>query len=401
MTRSRLNGAGDVRGLLRAVGFGPAAATGGGEGVYWGPCATCGSNTTMVDLANPSPAAACRNCGTRQPLLELLEQRDPQRPKHQLSDWLPTMADLESEAQDDPEADWLLAGLLPADGVSLLVAPPKAGKSTLARTLGAAITAGRPEWLGRPLTAGEGVVIHLALEERPRTVRGHYARLEADPERLRLLRGLPPSRVADRVRKLQDAVREVRPALVVIDTLQRWARISDGNAYSEVTESLTPLIHLARECSTHVMLVHHSRKNGGKHGEEVLGSTAFAGSVDTILSVKREDDTRTIRAEGRDGVEMEPTVLTMDADGWVRASGTPAEASWAELEGRILEWLREWGQEASRDDILRGVGGDRTQAVAALNRLVEAGTIVRMGDGKRGSPYTYSVLADIGVNTES
>ena len=123
--------------------------------------------------------------------------------------------------------------------------------------------------------------------------------------------------------------------------------------------------------------------------------------MDTVLSVKRQGNTRTIQAVGRDGVEMEKTALKMDADGWVCADGTLAEASQKERESRVLGWLRDWGREAGRDDILRGVGGDRTQAMRALNGLVEAGSVVRAGDGKRGSPYTYSVWTPTRANTES
>ena len=62
---------------------------------------------------------------------------------------LPVVSLGELYAKPDPEVEWLVQGLLPADGLSLLVAPPKVGKSTLARCLAVAVADGRGWWLGR------------------------------------------------------------------------------------------------------------------------------------------------------------------------------------------------------------------------------------------------------------
>ena len=298
------------------------------------------------------------------------------------------MAELAAEAP--PEADdWLVERLLPVDGISLLVAPPKVEKSTLARTLAAAIAAGRTEWLGRPLTK-QGVVIHLALEERPRTVLGHYERLGAHAGRIHLLAGRAPPKQRDSM--LRRSIETRKPVLVIIDPLQRWVRILDMNAYAETTEALTPLIGLARECGAHVMLVHHSRKSGGEHGQEALGSTSLAGSVDTILSLKRRGDGRTITSTGRDGADMEETVLTMDERGWVTAAGTKAEADGGSLADRVWEYLQGIGEEQTAQDIIDSLKVRKTRVYAALRQLTEEQRIVQTGSGQgSGNASRYSV----------
>jgi Mrp family chromosome partitioning ATPase len=55
---------------------------------------------------------------------------------------------------DEPE-NWLVDGLLPTGGLSVLVGKPKAGKSTLARALAVAVARGEP-WLGRATFPGDG-----------------------------------------------------------------------------------------------------------------------------------------------------------------------------------------------------------------------------------------------------
>jgi hypothetical protein len=61
----------------------------------------------------------------------------------------------------DPE-HWLVEGLLPAGGTSILVAKPKVGKSTLSRVLAVAVALGVP-FMGK--NALKGTVFYLTLEE--------------------------------------------------------------------------------------------------------------------------------------------------------------------------------------------------------------------------------------------
>ena len=167
----------------------------------------------------------------------------------QSSPMLPVVSLGELYAKPDPEVEWLVEGLLPADGISLLVAPPKVGKSTLARCLAVAVADGRRWWLGRPTKTG--AVLHLVLEERSATVRDHYRNLNAPENSIYVFVGMAPAQ-ADRLQLLRATVRAIRPALVIIDSLFRYAHIQDGNDYAETVAELGPFIDLARRESTHV-----------------------------------------------------------------------------------------------------------------------------------------------------
>ena len=129
---------------------------------------------------------------------------------------LRTLGELRSEP--DREIEWLVEDLLPADGLSLIVAPPKVGKSTLGRCLAVATATGA-EWLGRSVK--RGAVVHLALEERPGTVRGHYDALGAPDEGIHVLLGAAPP-PEERLDWLRAAITETDAALVLVDPVQRW-----------------------------------------------------------------------------------------------------------------------------------------------------------------------------------
>ena len=126
----------------------------------------------------------------------------------QLGVELKTLGQLRAEPPRD--IGWLVPQLLPANGLSLIVASPKAGKSTLVRCLSVATATGG-EWLGRHVT--QGVVVHLALEERSQTVLGHYDRLGAPDEGIHLLLGGTPA-PEQRLDWLRAAITETRAALV-------------------------------------------------------------------------------------------------------------------------------------------------------------------------------------------
>src|SRR2546426_4133681 len=79
-------------------------------------------------------------------------------------------------AEPDDAVSWLVAGLLPAGGLSVFGGKPKAGKSTTARAIALRVSRGEPV-LGRATTAGP--VIYLGLEDPRRVTKGHLRTLGA------------------------------------------------------------------------------------------------------------------------------------------------------------------------------------------------------------------------------
>jgi RecA-family ATPase len=86
----------------------------------------------------------------------------------------------------------------------------------------------------------------------------------------------------------------------VIDPLFRLARIRDEKAYAETYYALGPLIDVAREAGTHVMLTHHAGKSAKADAiDSPLGSTAIGGAVSTLIHLKRTETMRTIQTVQR------------------------------------------------------------------------------------------------------
>ncbi len=333
--------------------------------------------------------------GTREKLLELIQavpvvtaadleaQHEPE-PRSAEGFKLTLLGDLLAEPEE--ETTWLLDGILPAAGVALLAGKPKAGKSTLARCLALAVARGE-SFLNR-ITV-RGAVLYLALEEKRSEVKKHFEALGATGEEEILIHA--EHAPAGALAAAREAIRQHKPVLVIVDPLLKFARVKDANDYAQVTAALEPLLVMARGSGAHLLLVYHAGK--GEKADSVdaaLGSTAFAGAVDTLLVLKRSERYRTLQTVQRYGQDLPETLLEFDAER--RAVGIGAEKSEAEvirIGEAILEYLAGCASEPTEPEICEGVEGKAAVKRAALRELVSGGRVTRTGGGKRGDPFRY------------
>ncbi|MDR7433465.1 MAG: AAA family ATPase [Armatimonadota bacterium] len=296
-----------------------------------------------------------------------------------------TAAELLVQAEED--TPWLVEGLLPAGGMSVLVAKPKVGKSTLARALAVAVAQGRG-FLGRKVR--QGPVLLLSLEERPGDVRRHLRQLGLKPEDPLLVAfDLGPKQLD----QLRAWVEQHRPVLVVVDPLIRVVRVIDMAAYAEVARALEGLVDLAHASGAHVQLVHHAPKLGDDRSavDAPLGTTAISGAVDVVLHLKRTPEGRRFLASvQRVGEDLPEVEVTLGTDGWPSLGRSREEVDEARVLGSILEFV-EANPGATRAEVLEGVPGSQNLKVRVLHRLVQEGRLVCAGTGKRGDPFRYTL----------
>jgi predicted ATP-dependent serine protease len=239
-------------------------------------------------------------------------------------------------ARPDVPPDYLVDGLLVRGTVSMIVAKPKVGKSTLARWLCLAVARGT-NFLDR--RTQQGSCIYLALEEREQELRADFRAMGAD--------GTEPISVhADSApeggtRALVELVRTHCPALAVIDPLFRLARVRDEKAYSEVYAALGPLIDVSRETGTHILIAHHSGKaTKGDAIDSPLGSTALSGAVSTLILLKRNGNYRSVQTVQRIGTDMPETVLSFDPETHeLSVGGTCAEVDRDAIAHQMVDYL--------------------------------------------------------------
>ncbi len=187
-----------------------------------------------------------------------------------------------------PEPEPLVTGLLFAETTSMIVGPPKQGKTFLSVGLVCSVITGR-DWLGLQTHGNGRPVIYLAGEGRRGIVKRIAAwcaynsePLETIEKSLYLLPG-GLSLQDDRHRVgIVTALEELNPSLVVIDTLHRHARGAEENSARDMGQFVQALDAIAEATTAHVAVIHHTGKDTGKGAR---GSSALLGAVDTELTV--------------------------------------------------------------------------------------------------------------------
>jgi hypothetical protein len=372
----------------------------------------------IVQFANGALAAGCHHNGCHgkdwHALRDLVEpgwrewgnktgnghaQEDPPNP-----DWgqdepkkssltLTKLGDLLTEPEE--KVAWLVDKTLPAGGFSLLVAKPKAGKSTLARNLALSVAQGR-NFLGKKTQ--KGTVIYLALEEKRAEVKKHFQDMGATGEEDIYIHA--DSAPVDALQQIRAVAEEKKPVLIIIDPLFKLARVKDGNAYSEVSAALEPLLVLARKTDAHVLAVHHAGKADREAGDSILGSTAILAASDTALIMKRSERYRTISSDQRYGENLPESVLHFDPQTRTVTLGESKEREEEQrLSAAIVEFLRAKQSPTEEADIHDEVEGRKQVKVRALRRLLKDGKVFRQRKdpdlkNNRNNPYLYALALD-------
>jgi hypothetical protein len=271
--------------------------------------------------------------------------------------------------------------------MSLLTAKPKVGKTTFALNLALAVARGEP-FMGRTTTKGR--VLYLALEEKRSEVQRRFAKMGATDEDIFVHTAPAPEAAME---ALAAAVNELRPALVVIDPLLKLIRLKDANDYAQVNAALEPVLTLARTSGAHIMALHHMGKFVRDDGDDILGSTAFFGAVDTSLEMRKRGAGRTLSSTQRYGVDIEEVVITMDQEiGSVSPGGSLEGLEIAKAREQILRAAQ--NQALTREGVREAVEAKTTIIVKAFGQLKEEGAFTVQGTGKRGDPFLYQLSAE-------
>jgi hypothetical protein len=290
------------------------------------------------------------------------------------------------------EQRWLIEGLWSAEAVGIVGGEPKCCKSFLALDMAVAVAAGTT-CLRRFPVAQRGRVLLFAAEDSLCVVRQRLAGIAAacgtSLESLDIhVIVAPVVRLdLDQDRKrLQNTVRSLRPALLVLDPFVRLHRV-DENVSAEVAPLLDFLRGLQRQHGLAVVLVHHARK-GGAHlraGQALRGSSELHAWGDSNLYLRRDaDDQLVLTIEHRAAPSASGLKLALTAQGDALAlhvldTATPAPAVPMPLSPveRVEAILRHHGSPMTQREV-RDLAKMRASTIGdALATLVTDGTVVR------------------------
>lgn len=204
-----------------------------------------------------------------------------------------------SEIQFDSTAFDFVEDLLTEGGLSVIYAPPGAGKSYFVLDLAACVATGR-QWRGKETK--QGAVVYFCLEGR----RGFKNRILALKMAMLLSPDSPLYLVESTLNFLNDsdvpgfikAIGETlatgeNPRMIVVDTLARSMSGGNENAGEDMGKTIEGANRLQAALNTHVLLVHHCGKDVSKGSR---GHSSLKGAVDTEIELSKDETTKIISA---------------------------------------------------------------------------------------------------------
>ena len=206
--------------------------------------------------------------------------------------------------------DWTVNELLVKGGMSVLAGDPKSGKSTVVRQLALAVMRGQ-KFLNRQCK--QGAVLYLALEEHGAMLQRQFKTIgvkEDDP----LLLHVGAAQTRGAYDQLLQTALELKPELIIIDTLSLFAGFDNMNDYEHVNKIMQKIREIPRRANTHLVLVHHSNKGEGRNFSRIMGSQAIMGSVDTAVMFSVQGTQRYIHTTGRGITNFNNLLLEYDPE---------------------------------------------------------------------------------------
>ena len=193
-----------------------------------------------------------------------------------------------------PQYDFVVDQLLVAGAVGMWAGSPGSAKSWSSLDLALAVGAGA-DWLDVFKTK-QGPVLCLDQENSRSVV---IRRLS----QLREVRGFPSSgsnvhlltrddlsstdldfTQEDDLATLRAIVREVKPVLIIIDSLREF-HSADENSSTDMVKIMRWIKALAAESGTAILIIHHLRKDTHDIADAIRGSGHFRATVESILGV--------------------------------------------------------------------------------------------------------------------
>ena len=300
------------------------------------------------------------------------------------------------DAQDFPPLRYHVPGLIP-EGSTLLVGPPKIGKSWLVLAVGLAAAHGGSVF--GHIHIGQRPVLYLALEDGDRRLQDRCRKLleGADiPEAFEYLTSIEPGTEIATIEAWAARYPNDEP-LVILDTLGKVMPPAKAgeSPYQRDYRIGSALKRIADErAGMSITVNHHDRKAMSEDFvDSVSGTHGLAGAADTVVVLKRRRHEREalINVTGRDVAEGE-YALHFNGSLWQLEGASLEDAAAAAKHRRetvglgdrsseVVALIKDRPQGVSPKDVAESLGMDNQTAGTYLGRLARAG---RVSKPKRG-----------------
>ncbi|WP_052061883.1 helicase RepA family protein [Rhodococcoides fascians] len=280
-----------------------------------------------------------------------------------------------------PDPVPLIDGLIYEATYGMLIAPSRSFKSFVALDWACSIATGS-DWLGRAVSQGDvWYLVGEGAQGVKKRVRAWESLHGVRAEKLTAFTRTFDLGIEDSIpfQRFLDRAASVRPKLIVVDTLNRYAPGHDENSAAEMAIVVTNITKLVDATGAHVLLVHHTSKALDKTGR---GSSSLFAAADASFFLDRPDgEGMAVTLEttkSKDDAGSDPIPLRLDAceDSLVVVLGDALESATAKAD-------------ADAAAVLAAIVANPGKAFSRYYSAPEKGK-----DGKRKDDYRPPLLKD-------
>lgn len=236
-------------------------------------------------------------------LAKVVENQFREKPKgadklHRKSDWEESVEEKEPKGRfifkplrdiEEEELEFLWYPYLVKGEVSILEGDPGLGKSYMAMMAAAAIASGqRLPSVRKGVSKVKGPIVYFDIENSA----GSVTKVRLTHNGFNDTEGLYyPIEQAfsiddeDALEEIYEYLEQIKPVLVVFDTLNTYIGRADTHKASESTQAINIFKGIAKDFHCAVLILRHLTKGGGAAMYRGQGSIAFSGSARIVMSV--------------------------------------------------------------------------------------------------------------------
>lgn len=272
--------------------------------------------------------------------------------------------------QDVEELKYFIQHLT-VQGLTLMAAAPKVGKSFLINYLGYCMATGQKAF-GK-LNTKKSKVLLLALEDNPRRIKNRLLQIaEASllgsvnvPDDLHIVTSL--GRDGNNIVAIKQLILDNKYDVIIIDILQRIARPEETGSYKKEYTLIKELKELADNTNTAIIAVHHTNKKTSKASlDAISGTRGLVGACDNVIVLSRISEESA--ASRRGTLEMSIQGRDLDSNCFYLEYGTKQgfytlseEQPIRESKQEIMDKAWKLKEEGYKQDEIAKLMGDFTQ----------------------------------------
>ncbi len=223
------------------------------------------------------------------------------------------------------KTDFLYPMMFPRK-LCILSAYPGSGKTNLACKLVASVSTGAPFFYLEPEIESPQNVIYFSSEDGYEdTIKPRLIKCAANMDYISAVDFDDDYDFDFADARLEELIRELRPALIVFDTLQNFIGNVNMNAANETTRKMRPLVRLADTYNVCILCVCHFNKNeNGSAITRTIGSTDITGKCRSYMTIGNvpDSDIKFLSHEKSNVGAIADTILFSINDYGIRAEGT-------------------------------------------------------------------------------